>query len=465
MLIPWLLLALAVFLVLVNAVFVCAEFGLVTVDRTAVEREAEAGDRRAHRVLTALRNLSTQLSAAQLGITVSSLVVGFIAEPSIAALLRGPLAAAGLSEGAAAATSITGALVLATAFQIVFGELVPKNLSIARPLPMAKAVAGVQHGFTTATGPVIGFLNGTANRILRLLGIEPQEELGSARSAQELGSLVRRSARDGVLPTTTAELVTRTLGFGGRTAADAMTPRFKVTFLHAEDTAETVLDTVERTGHSRFPVLRGGVDVVVGIVHVKHALAVPETDRASRLVQDLMVDPLPVPGVQELDPLLSQLRAQGLQMAVVVDEYGGTDGIITLENLVEEIVGDITDEHDRVGMRARRENDGAWTLSGLLRPDEIVELTGYALPEGDDFDTVGGLVLDRLGRVPRAGEDVVLPAGDTRVRLTVQRMDGWRIDQVRLAPEPGTQDGAHHDHHADHHADQHHDQRHGADRG
>jgi len=410
-----LLLLLAVVLVGVNALFVASEFSLVTVDRASVERAAETGDRRAAGVLAAVRSLSTQLSGAQLGITVTSLVVGFISEPSLAALLRGPLSAVGLSEAQVTGVSVTLAMFVATCFQMVFGELVPKNLAIARPLPVARAVAGAQLGFTTATGPLISFLNGTSNRLLRLMGIEPQEELRSARSPQELGSLVRRSAQQGSLPEPTAELVDRILDFGELTAADVMTPRFRV------------------TGHSRFPVLRGGVDSVVGIVHVKHALAVPEHERSARTVAEVMVEPLAVPGSKELDPLLRLLREQGLQMAVVIDEYGGTDGVVTLEDLVEELVGDITDEHDRVGAQAHRRSDGSWSLSGLLRLDEIADHTGVQLPEEDDYDTLGGYILDRLGRVPAIDDRLIEVAADGReVQLTVEQLDGWRVDRVGL---------------------------------
>jgi CBS domain containing-hemolysin-like protein len=438
----WVLLAVALLLVAANALFVAAEFSLVTVDRATVERAAGSGDRRAEGVLAALRSLSTQLSGAQLGITVTSLIVGFLVEPSLAALLRAPLLAAGLADGAVTGVAVALALVVATCVQMVFGELVPKNLAIAEPLPVARAVAGFQRGFSTATRPLLSFLNGTANRIVRLLGIEPQEELRSARSPQELGSLVRRSADQGTLPQPTAELLDRSLSFGELTAADVMTPRFRVTFLAAEDSLDRVLDVVESSGRSRFPVLRGGVDSVVGIVHVKHALAVPEAERAASTVDEVMVAPLVVPGSQELDPLMRLLREQGLQMAVVVDEYGGTDGVVTLEDLVEELVGDISDEHDERARRACRGDDGSWSLSGLLRPDEIAEITGFALPEEDDVDTLGGLVVDRLGRIPEVDDEFVEDLGEVRVRLRVESMDGWRVARVRLAPADVAQPGA-----------------------
>lgn len=437
MVIEGLLLLLAVVLVGANALFVASEFSLVTVDRASVERAAESGDRRAAGVLAAVRSLSTQLSGAQLGITVTSLVVGFITEPSLAALLRGPLSAVGLSEAQVTGVSVTLAMFVATCFQMVFGELVPKNLAIARPLRVARAVAGAQLGFSTATRPLISFLNGTSNRLLRLMGIEPQEELRSARSPQELGSLVRRSAEQGSLSEPTAELVDRVLDFGELTAADAMTARFRVTFLAAEDSLDKMLDIVRATGHSRFPVLRGGVDSVVGVVHVKHALAVPEHERSARTVAEVMVEPLVVPGSKELDPLLRLLREQGLQMAVVIDEYGGTDGVVTLEDLVEELVGEIADEHDRVGTLAHRRSDGSWSLSGLLRLDEAADHTGVQLPEGDDYDTLGGFILDRLGRVPTIDDQFTEVVTDGReVQLTVEQLDGWRIDRVGLTVAP-----------------------------
>lgn len=440
------LLVLAVALIAANAVFVAAEFSLVTADRASVERDAEAGDARARGVLTALRTLSTQLSGAQLGITFTSLLVGFITQPSLAALLE-PLVDGLVGEAAALGVALAIALFVATVMQMVFGELVPKNWAIARPVPVARAVAPAQRWFTAAAGPLIRFLNGNANRLLRAMGIEPQEELRSARSPQELGSLVQRSAERGTLAAQTAGLVTRSLAFGDRTAADVMTPRVRVRFVAHDAPAEAVLDAVRATGHSRFPVIGdGGVDDIVGIVHVKRALALPPAERPARRVREIMDEPVVTPGVNELDPLLALLRRRGLQMAVVVDEYGGTDGVVTLEDLVEELVGDIADEHDRPGAHARRRGDGSWSLSGLLRPDEVEALTGVALPEEEDSDTLAGLLLDRLGRVPAVNESHVETTRDRQVILSVERMDGRRIDRIRLAtrplPEPaGGEDG------------------------
>lgn len=427
----WILLAVALLLIAANAIFVASEFSLITVSRATVEDLAGRDDRGAEGILAALRSLSTQLSGAQLGITVTSLVVGFLTQPSLAAILEGPLEALGLGASATG-VSVVLALLAATGFQMVFGELVPKNLAIARPLATARAVTPAQRAFTRAAGPLIAFLNGSANRILRALGIQAQEELRSARSPQELSSLVRRSALEGTLDEETAGLVGRSLTFGELTAADVMTPRVRVRFADAGGPVSAVLEEARRSGHSRFPVTGRDADDVVGIVHVKHALAVPVAERESRTIAEVMAEPVVIPGSADLDGLLGLLRERGLQMAVVVDEYGGTDGVVTLEDLVEELVGDIADEHDRAGAHARRMRDGSWSLSGLLRPDEILELTGVALPDEDDYDTLAGLLLDRLGRVPAIGDSHREETPRHEAVLTVERMDGRRIDRVRL---------------------------------
>ncbi|GGC16067.1 hemolysin family protein [Cellulomonas carbonis] len=443
MTVEWLLLLLVLVLVAANALFVAAEFALVTVDRPTITRLAESGDKRASSVRSALRTLSTQLSGAQLGITVTSLVVGFIAEPSIAALLLGPLASTGLDPDAAAPIAFTAAFLIATATQMVFGELVPKNWAIAEPVRVGRAVAGAQRGFTWASGPLLAVLNGTANRIVRMLGIEPQEELASARSAQELSALAERSAREGSLDAEAARRLSHSVELAERTAADAMTPRPRVRFVDATDPVDVVLELAARTGHARFPVLGEGVDDVVGVVHFKHALAVPKAERGTRTLGQIARPVSAVPSAMPLDVVLEELRG-GLQLAVVVDEYGGTDGIITLEDLVEEIVGEIQDEQDRPLGRFRQVGASSWSLSGLLRPDEAGELTGVELPEGRDADTLGGLVTEVLERFPEVDDDVVLDARDTRhpddlgipaavtARLKVTRVDGRRVDRLLL---------------------------------
>jgi CBS domain containing-hemolysin-like protein len=438
------LLVISLLLVVACGMFVAAEFALVTVDRNRVERAVRAGDTGAAGVQTALRTLSTQLSGAQVGITVTNLAIGFLAEPAISDLVDGPLTSLGLPASSVRPIAVALGLVISTALTVVFGELVPKNFAIAKPMETALATQRFQRTFTRITALPIRLLNGSANALVRRLGIEPQEELRSARSSTELASLISHSGEQGTLDADTAELMERSVEFGTRTAGEIMTPRVRTASLDATDRAIAVIETARSTGHSRFPVL-DDEDMVVGTVHVKHAVALPVSERGTTRIKHIMVKPIVVPDSLRLDPLLALLREDGFQMAVVLDEYGGHAGIVTLEDVVEEIVGDISDEHDRLGSRAWRRRDGGWSLSGLLRPDEAEDITGIALPEHDDYDTIAGLVVQRLGRVAQSGDEaeVELPVtlderesegGVVRrvATLRVDRMDGLRVDRVTV---------------------------------
>lgn len=445
----WLLLAAALLLVLACGLFVAAEFAFVTVDRGQVDRAVAAGDAGAAGVQSALRSLSTQLSGAQVGITLTNLAIGFLAEPAIAELIRDPLGELGVPDGAVSPLAITIALVLSTVLTMLFGELVPKNLAIARPMATAKATQRFQRGFTSVNRLPIRALNGAANAIVRRLGVEPQEELRSARSSTELASLIQRSADLGTLDVETAELMERSVEFGTRTAGEIMTPRVRTTSLDANDRAIAVLERARETGHSRFPVLDADENVV-GTVHVKNAVALPVGERATTRVKHLVAKPIVVPDSLRLDPLLAQLRDESFQLAVVMDEYGGFAGIVTLEDVVEEIVGDIADEHDRLSANARELRDGSWSLSGMLRPDEVEDLTGVELPDHEDYDTIAGLVLRVLGRIPEVGDLAEVPVPDRTdpeepreqlAVLTVERMDGLRIDRLSLRLLEGLDDG------------------------
>ncbi len=448
----WLLLAISVGLVLACGVFVAAEFSFVTVDRSAVDRAAAADDRRAQGVQTALRSLSTQLSGAQVGITLTNLAIGFLAEPAISRLIEPVLEALGTPEGATTPVAVALGLVIATGATMIFGELVPKNLAIALPLEVAKATQGLQRLFTTSMGWPIRTLNGSANALVRALGVEPQEELRSARSVDELASLAGHSASEGTLDTDTAHLVQRSVAFGPRTAGEIMTPRVQMACVDTTDPVSEIIDLSITTGFSKFPVIKGSPDQVVGSVHVKQALTVPRSERSDTLVREVMVEATVVPESLRLDPLLSLLRGEGFQMAIVSDEYGGTAGVVTLEDVVEEIVGDIADEHDRYGSRLRRRPDGSWIVSGLLRPDEVGDATGLGLPEDENYDTVAGLLVRELGRIPERGDRVVVPLPvevpeeddeepvQEHVLMRVERMDGLRVDRIslrRLTPEAG----------------------------
>ncbi len=446
-----LLLVASLLLVAACGAFVAAEFSLVTVDRAAIERAAADGDRRSTGVLAALRSLSTQLSGVQLAITVTNLAIGYLAEPAIATLLEPVLARFGLGAATVTGVAVTLALVLATGLTVVFGELVPKNLAVAAPLATARAVQGLSRGFARAAKPAITALNGTANVVLRLLGIEPQEELASARSPEELASLVTRSADEGVLESGTARMVRRALTLGDRDTAEVMTPRVRVYTVAADAPVTEVVELARRTGRSRFPVVGTSLDDVLGVVSIRQVVAVPRAQRPTTPVRSVMVAPLVVPGTVPVDDLLARLRGSRLQLAVVVDEFGGMDGIATLEDAVEEIVGDVVDEHDRSSPQAVRRADGDWSLAGLLRPDEVSDLTGLLLPESDHAETLAGLVVVALGRIPEVGDTATLRLqpvvvldddADVEAALpvdataTVTAMDRRRVDRVRLVVQP-----------------------------
>lgn len=419
--------------------FVASEFSLVNLNRSDLESRAARGEKNLGLTIGALKITSTHLSSAQLGITLTTLLTGYTMEPALSALLTGPLTALGLSKVIVTVIASILAIVVATLLSMIIGELVPKNFALALPLPTAKLVIPFQVGFTAVFKPFVTVLNNAANVILRAVGIEPKEELSSARTAEELRSLVHRSAREGSLDRDTATLLARTLAFSELVAADVMTPRPRVSSVELTDSAQTVLDLARKTGYSRFPVVDDGIDDVVGLVHVKQAVAVPREKRADVPVSTLQSGALRVPETMKLDLLLGELRGRGYQMAVVVDEYGGTAGVATLEDLVEELVGEVADEHDRTRAEVVRSRD--WlTFPGMLRPDELRERAGVVIPEEGPYETVGGFMMSELGRLPVVGDIVSVPGGEFRV----ERLDGRRIDRVRYTPtaEPSAESDA-----------------------
>ncbi|MFG2729576.1 hemolysin family protein [Streptomyces canus] len=432
MTIPLLLLGAAFLLILANGFFVAAEFGLVTVEATDAERAAAEGDRRARRVADSLKELSFQLSGTQLGITITSLVVGMLAEPALAELLHGPFTAIGIPEGAVSGVAVVVGMLLASAVQMVIGELVPKNWAVSKPMQVARFVAGPQHAFARLFRPVIAGLNAVANRLVRALGIEPAEGLASARTPGELVSLARHSAQAGTLEQDTADLFVRTLSLAELTAQHVMTPRVKVSSLQDSATAEDVVNLTRATGLSRFPVYREKIDEIVGMAHLKDALAVPVQDRLRTPVSRIARPALLVPETLPVQPLLAQLRSEQ-PIAVVVDEYGGTAGVVTLEDIVEEIVGEVRDEHDDLSnegpeLAPAPPEDGrlTWDADGSCRVD-ILQRIGLDVPEGP-YETVAGLVADLLGRIPAVGDRAELPGW----RLTVRQVGHYRAERVRL---------------------------------
>jgi CBS domain containing-hemolysin-like protein len=418
-----------------TGLFVASEFALVNLDRADLESRRAAGETRLSLTIDALRITSTHLSSAQLGITLTTLLTGYTMEPAISNLLRPVFASWGLPEAVIVSVAAIIGVGFATVLSMILGELVPKNFALAIPRQTAKLVIPFQVAFTAVFKPAIVVLNGSANGVLRALGVEPKEELSGARSAEELSSLVKRSASAGMLEKDTASLLDRSLTFARLSAADVMTPRPSVHALAAGDPADDVVQLARRTGHSRFPVYGESMDDIVGVVHLKAAIGVPRDRRADVPVAALATEPLRVPETVHLDALVSELRSRGYQMAIVVDEYGGTAGIVTLEDLVEEIVGEVLDEHDRSRAGVVR-SAASLTFPGDLRPDEALDRAGVRVPEGEVYDTVGGFIMAALERIPAVGDTVAIDDGV----LAVQRMDGRRVDRVQFTPRPEEQD-------------------------
>ncbi|MBM7463696.1 hemolysin family protein [Microbacterium dextranolyticum] len=427
----YVMLGVGLLLTIGTGLFVASEFALVNLDRADLESRQAAGESRLSLTISALRITSTHLSSAQLGITLTTLLTGYTMEPALTNLLSPLFHAAGVPDAAGRAISTVVAIAIATTFSMILGELVPKNFALAIPRQTAKLVMPFQVAFTTVFRPAIAVLNGSANGILRGMGIEPKEELSGARTAEELSSLVRRSASAGVLEQDTASLLDRTLTFTRLTTADVMTPRPSVHAVAAGDSVEDVILLARRTGHSRFPVFDESMDDITGIVHLKQAVSVPRDRRAEVPAAAIAEDALRVPEAVHLDAVMTELRSRGYQMAIVVDEYGGTAGVVTLEDLVEEIVGEVLDEHDRSIAGVVRVADTV-IFPADLRPDEVLDRTGIRVPEGDVYDTVGGFLMAQLERIPAVGDSVEIEDGT----LEVARMDGRRVDRVRFTPHP-----------------------------
>jgi CBS domain containing-hemolysin-like protein len=431
--VEWILLAAGLLLILGTGFFVAVEFSLVALDQASVQRAVNDGDKAAAPLLRCLKSLSTQLSSCQLGITLTTLLTGFLMEPSLGALLATPLAALGVPELAVSGVALVLAMLIATLLSMLIGELVPKNMAIAKSFEIGKAVARPQLLFTAVFKPFVIVLNGFSNKVLNLFGMEAKEEISGARSPSELASLVRRSAEMGTLDEGTATFVARTLRFSERTAADVMTPRMRVETIESTKSVAEIIDVARRTGYSRFPVIGESADQILGVVHLKSAVSIPFHKRTGIEVGAIMTDVLRVPETVHLDALILELRGGNLQMAVVQDEYGGTAGVTTLEDLVEEIVGEVSDEHDRIKPGILLAADGTWFFPGLMRPDEVSERIGpLTVPDEAGYETVGGFMMAELGRIAAVGDTVPVQGGS----LVVERIERRRIDRIQFIPAP-----------------------------
>jgi CBS domain containing-hemolysin-like protein len=388
--------------------FVAQEFAYVAVDREKLRAMADDGDPAAERALRVTQRLSFVLSGAQVGITVTALLAGYVAEPFLGRGTADLLGMTGLSETVSTSISMVFALLFATVVQMVLGELAPKNLAIAKPETLARALSRSTLIYLAVAGPMIRMFDATANRLLRAIGIEPIEELPQGATSEDLDRIIANASTEGTLDARAARLLDHGLDFRDRTAAEAMRPRVDVTTIGADEPASRVVDLLD-TGHSRFPVTGDGVDDVIGVVSIADVVTLEAAARTTTTVRDLATEPVVLPESAPLPEVLDRLKQAHRQMAIVVDEYGGFAGIITLEDVAEELVGEIRDEDDLPEPVIEKAEDESWLIPGRARVDEIAEATGIRLPDDDMYDTVSGLVLARLGRLPAAQEQVDVP--------------------------------------------------------
>lgn len=426
-------LLLVVILVAVNGFFVAAEFSLVSANRQAIDELAEQGSRRARAARAEMSRLSFMLSGAQFGITVSSLLLGYVAEPAFAGILRPVTTAFGLPERTALGVSLVVALFVSTVFQMVVGELAPKNLAISVPQRTALAVAVPTRIYSVVFGPIIRLFDSSANVLSRLVGVEPQAELLGGYSADEFARIIEASSEEGQLPEEKATLLLRAVELGERRISEIMVPRPDVEWLHVDAPLDALRGSARRTGYSRFPVRGNGEDDVVGTVHIKDLLDVDVDRRADATVRDIVYEALVVPESHTIRRLLRDLRARHRTFAVVVDEYGSVAGIVTLEDVLEAIVGEIEDEFDPGTPSVRRIGVGRYLLPGRMRVARLEELTATELDDGD-FETVAGFIIDRLGHIPAEGETVE----EAGWRFHVTGVEGNRVTELTLERQDGT---------------------------
>ncbi|MEV0585309.1 hemolysin family protein [Nonomuraea sp. NPDC050310] len=437
-----------VVLTLATGYFVAQEFAFVSADRLLLAQRAAEGDGRAGKAVRVMERLSFMLSGAQLGITVTALVVGFIAKPALAELIAPGLEALGVPAGVVGGLALTLGFVVATVVQMVLGELAPKNLALARPERLARALAGSTLVYLAVAGPVVRLFDGAATRLLRAIGIEPVEELHHGATLEELGHIIGESEAHGHLPGSQADVLERALAFADHTAEEVMVPRVDVITVNAEATVPALDRLIATYGHTHYPVLGDRLDDVVGVVGLKELTPLPPERAATTRLRELARPVIVVPFSTSLPDLVAELHAQGEEVAVVVDEHGGLAGLVTWEDIAEELVGEIADENDVDEPAIVRRGEG-WEVDGALRIDEIALATDLELPDEDDYDTLAGLILNELGRFAVPGDVLTValaPTLDerapTHARLEVLTLDHHVPERVRLTPVSGREERA-----------------------
>ena len=424
-------LAAVVALIVANGWFVLGEFAYVAADRVQLGEAADAGEPGAQRALALHGRLSFMLSGAQLGITATSLLVGAVAEPLFRELLAPVVALAGVGRAGSFAVAATVGVVLSSAVQMVFGELAPKNMGIARPEAFSRRLSRGMGCYLRLAGPVIRLFDGSANALLRSVGTEPVDESAGGVDQRELAAMIEESEHAGALTDRQALLLDQALAFRQRRVAEVMVARPHVVAISQTASCAALAELALSSSHSRFLVVGDSLDDVVGVVRAQDVLCVPLAARAQRPVTALTAPAVVVPETMGVVGLLAQLRRSRTPLAVVVDEYGTTAGIATLEDVVEELVGSIRDEHDPEEPSVVAEGPGTFLVPGSWRPDEVEGDTGLALPTGD-YETVSGLIMAHLGRVPQPGDAISLD----NARLEVVDTDGYAVGSARVRRAP-----------------------------
>ena len=421
-----------IILVAANAFFVAAEFALVASRRTRIDAMVRRGDRKAKIVQTALQDLYLQLSAVQLGITLASILLGYVAEETVASLFHSAFASLppALNFMSRAGFAATVAVAVVSFLHVVVGEVAPKNLALTYPEQVSRWVAGPLLVFTWVTKPVTFFLNWSANTLVHLLGIKSSGgEFERIHSPEEIVMLAKQSQQSGALAKTDVRMIEGVFEFTEKTARDVMTPRTDVVALPADLTVNEAADKIAAAGRSRYPVYGASLDEIVGMVHAKQILALIKTE-PERTLGTIVREPLFVPGTAEVEDVLADMKRRKVHLAVVLDEYGGTAGIVTMEDLLEEIVGKIYDEYDRGEPRAVA-GDGV-SISGSLSLGDANEKYSFGITD-EDYQTIGGYVFGKLGRLPKKGDRVRVKGG----ALEVTDMQGKRVGKLRLVPDNG----------------------------
>jgi len=408
-----------------NGFFVAIEIALLAVRRTRIEELADTGDRRAMRALKALRELSVTFSGAQLGITMCSLGLGIIAEPALAVAFVRIFALTAIPVGVIPLIAVVIALSITVFLHMVIGEMAPKNVAIARADTVTLALITPFAWFLAVFRPLIWLLNASANGLVRLVRVTPIAEHELVHTADELAYVVAEANDSGRITNEDARVIDAALRLSSIDAKEAMTPRIDMVAVGTEQSVEQVLALAATSGFSRIPVFAGDIDHVVGVVHVKDLLIgddVAVTDTAGAVMRPLPAVPESLP----LDRLLAAMRRQRSHAAVVVDEFGGTAGVITLEDVLEELVGEITDEFDDTTVL--RATESMWVLPGSFRRDEVQRSVGVELPDGD-AETLSGWLVEQLGRFPTVSDQVTTANGWT---FTVLSVDRRRASEVEI---------------------------------